>query len=131
MCLIDHLPFLFLLFQHFLYLDSTQLKQANPWSGLPRGCNHCHTGTLALLVRKRHTYVNIHLNFNKIFTSLLLFFFSTEISQIPFLLLLPCCYISTSDPGGKKKHKLTGIQVVPFCSFVFHLYLNKKYPVHL
>lgn len=35
MCLIGHLPFLFLLFQHFLYLDSTQLTALAPPPPLP------------------------------------------------------------------------------------------------
>lgn len=54
MCLIGHLPFLFLLFQHFLYLDSTRLQQADSepvLPSLPKGCNHCHTDVLDSLVR--------------------------------------------------------------------------------
>lgn len=54
MCLIGHLPFLFLLFQHFLYLDSTRLQRADPRPAvlsLPKSCNHCHTGVLHSLLR--------------------------------------------------------------------------------
>lgn len=64
MCLIGHLPFLFLLFQHFLYLDSTRLQQADSepvLPSLPKGCNHCHTDVLDSLVRMRDaTFIPKH-----------------------------------------------------------------------
>lgn len=64
MCLIGHLPFLFLLFQHFLYLDSTRLQQTDSepvLPSLPKGCNHCHTDVLDSLVRTRDaTFIPKH-----------------------------------------------------------------------
>lgn len=70
MCLIGHLPFLFLLFQHFLYLDSTRLQQANPGPVLTSqraviiailvSWTHCCTGHYA--DSKSHTQTHININ---------------------------------------------------------------------
>lgn len=66
MCLIGHLPFLFLLFQHFLYLDSTRLQQADfrpVFPSLPKGCNYCHTGVLdSLECMHDTTFIHKHMH---------------------------------------------------------------------
>lgn len=123
MCLIGHLPFLFLLFQHFLYLDSTQLRQADfrpVFPSLPKGCNYCHTGVLdSLECVHDTTFIHMHMH--------LLIARSLPLTHV--LLLPQVHYSSFSTPSFINKRSCCAAvtleeigytEVVPSFSIIFH-----------
>lgn len=132
MCLIGHLPFLFLLFQHFLYLDSTRLQREEPrpiLPALPKGRNHCHTGFLDSLVRMHDTTL-IHRHTDAHMHPLLSHPYTRFRSALPPLLHPPYWLeLSSSDPRRNSLHTCT--RRAPFPPLISTSFPQKAKPVYL